>query len=185
LTAAVRLWKRWHARQNFSIKRWLRHKDMESKLIPPTKDGCLKQYGADTSFHKCINGNICWHFALGLCHRGPIGWNALFTSVFRWSRWYVCSDYPVGLFYSLTVSEDPLEHQKAIEWPTLSPFKSPIFMPLAYNVAIAIHRSENIPTALRADRRMVARVNTVVVGYSQRFICSPSLDFTCVLQIDS
>jgi hypothetical protein len=95
--------------------------------------------------------------------------------------WYVCSDYPVGLFYSLTVSEDPLEHQKAIEWPTLSPFKSPIFMPLAYNVAIAIHRSENIPTALRADRRMVARVNTVVVGYSQRFICSPSLDFTCVL----
>jgi len=95
--------------------------------------------------------------------------------------WYVCSDYPVGLFYSLTVSEDPLEHQKAIEWPTLSPFKSPIFMPLAYNVAIAIHRSENIPTALRADRRMVARVNTVVVGYSQRFICSPSLILRCVL----
>jgi hypothetical protein len=95
--------------------------------------------------------------------------------------WFVCSDYPVGLFYSLAVPEDPFEQQKAIEWPTLSPFQSPIFMPLAYNVAIAIHRSENIPTAIRADRRMVARVNTVVVGYSERFICSPTPDFMCVL----
>jgi Protein of unknown function (DUF4238) len=95
--------------------------------------------------------------------------------------WFVCSDYPVGLFYSLTVPHDLFESERNIEWPTLEPFEKTIYMPLAYNVAIAIHRSENRATAMLADKVMVARVNSIVVGFSQRFICSATPDFTCIL----
>jgi uncharacterized protein DUF4238 len=96
--------------------------------------------------------------------------------------WFVCSDHPVGLFYSMTVPKDIYEREKNLEWPRLQPFERTIYMPLAHNVAIAIHRSENRPTAMRADQRMIAIVNAMVVAYSQRFICSPTPDFICLLQ---
>ncbi|MFZ0481647.1 MAG: DUF4238 domain-containing protein [Terriglobales bacterium] len=96
-------------------------------------------------------------------------------------EWFVCSDYPVGLSLLLAVTDDLLEHQKAIEWPTVQPFGRTIFMPIAYNVAIAIHRFENRPTAVRADQRMVARINTITIANAERFICSPVPDFACVL----
>jgi hypothetical protein len=54
-------------------------------------------------------------------------------------------------------------------------------MPLAYNVAVAIHRSEDRPTVLLADKRMVATVNSITVAFSQRFICSSTENFICVL----
>jgi hypothetical protein len=95
--------------------------------------------------------------------------------------WFVCSDHPVGLFYSLAIPEDLYEREKNLEWPRLQPFERTIYMPLAHNVAIAIHRSESRPTAMRADQEMIARVNAIVVAYSQRFICSRTQDFMCVL----
>jgi hypothetical protein len=56
-----------------------------------------------------------------------------------------------------------------------------IYMPLAHNVAVAIHRLDNVPTAQRANERMVAIVNTITISHAQRFICSPIEDFVCVL----
>ena len=46
--------------------------------------------------------------------------------------WFVCSDYPVGLFYSLT--GDVLQ-------PKLLPDIAAMYMPLAKNVALVIHES--------------------------------------------
>ena len=97
------------------------------------------------------------------------------------SEWFVCSDYPVGLFYTFKVPTDPFHAECNAEWPELHPFDRTIYMPLAYNVAIAIHRSENRPTVMQADRQMVAIVNGITVAFSQRFICSPTPDFICAL----
>jgi hypothetical protein len=94
---------------------------------------------------------------------------------------FICSDHPVALFYSLTIPEDLLEHQKNLEWPVLQPFQSTIYMPLARNVAVAIHRLEDVPTVLQADQEMVARINSLTVAFAERFICSPTADFTCLL----
>jgi hypothetical protein len=65
--------------------------------------------------------------------------------------WFVCSDYPVGLFYSPTIPADLFDVERSIEWPTLKPFEKTIYMPLAYNVAIAIHRMDDTPTAMARE----------------------------------
>jgi hypothetical protein len=95
--------------------------------------------------------------------------------------WFVCSDYPVALHYELSVPDDLFERQRNIEWPKLKPIGSSIYMPLAYNVAAMIHRFQDRPTALRADRYMVSLVNSLTVSYAERFICSPTPDFTLLL----
>lgn len=95
--------------------------------------------------------------------------------------WFVCSDYPVALHYELSIPDDLFERQKNIEWPKLKPINSSIYMPLAYNVAVMIHRFQDRPTALRADHYMVSLVNSLTVSYAERFICSPAPDFTLLL----
>jgi hypothetical protein len=95
--------------------------------------------------------------------------------------WFVCSDYPVALHYELSVPEDLFERQRNIEWPKLKPISSSIYMPLAYNVAVMIHRLPDRHTAVRADRYMVSLVNSLTVSYAERFICSSTLDFTLLL----
>jgi hypothetical protein len=93
--------------------------------------------------------------------------------------WFVCSDYPVGVRYSVLV-DDMLE-PSALENPTVEFLTSPIYMPLAYNVALVLHQEDKIPITQRADQRMVAIVNTITIAYAERFICSPARDFKCVL----
>ena len=62
-------------------------------------------------------------------------------------------------------------------WPKLEPFERTIYMPLAHNVAVMIHRFQDRPTSLRADRYMVALVNSLTISYAERFICSPTPDY--------
>jgi hypothetical protein len=93
---------------------------------------------------------------------------------------FVCSDYPVGLFYRLS-GDDLLDDPMSVGTPTLTMLADTIFMPLCRNVAVAFHRVEGIPTAQRANERMVAIVNSITISHAQRFICSPSGDFVCVL----
>jgi hypothetical protein len=95
--------------------------------------------------------------------------------------WFVCSDYPVALFFSFATPGNLLDFERIIEWPTLRSFENTIYMPLAYNVAVAIHRDEGRPMAATADYQMVARINAMAVALSDRFICSPVSDFTCFL----
>jgi hypothetical protein len=94
--------------------------------------------------------------------------------------WFVCSDYPAGIFYSVSAG-DVLEDPTTVENPTVQLLTSAMYMPLAYNAALAIHRLENIPTAQRANQRMVAIVNSSTISHAQRFICSTTRDFVCVL----
>lgn len=94
--------------------------------------------------------------------------------------WFVCSDYPVALFYECPMPDTMLERMENLEWPKLPPFERTIYMPLAYNVAVSIHRSE-LPVTMKADRQMVAIVNALTVACAERFICSPTPDFICKL----
>ena len=64
---------------------------------------------------------------------------------------FVCSDYPVGLFYSLS-ADNPLEDPLSVETPKVTLLTSSIYMPLAYNVAVVFHQGEeNVPTAQHAN----------------------------------
>jgi hypothetical protein len=96
--------------------------------------------------------------------------------------WFVCSDYPAGIFYSVTAG-DTLEYPTNIENPTIQLLtkSKTTYVPLAYNVALMIHQHDDRPVALTADQRMVAIVNTITISHAQRFICSPTNDFVCVL----
>lgn len=93
---------------------------------------------------------------------------------------FVCSDYPVGLRYSLS-ADNPLRDPLSVEIPKVAVLTSSVFMPLAHNVAIVFHRGEGIPMAQRANERMVAIVNAITVAHAQRFIYSIDGDFVCVL----
>lgn len=95
--------------------------------------------------------------------------------------WFVCSDYPVGIFYSVSAGGDLLENPLALENPIVELHTKAMYMPLAYNVALVIHRNENVPTAQRANQRMVGVVNALTISHAQRFICSPTRDFVCGL----
>ena len=105
----------------------------------------------------------------------------------RWTLWYadgpdsfVCSDYPVGLFFSVS-ADNVLEDPTAIETPKVRLLANTIYMPLAHNVAIVVHGNEDVPLVQRANQRMVAIVNAITVSHAQRFICSRTQDFVCVL----
>ena len=93
--------------------------------------------------------------------------------------WFVCSDHPVGLFYSFSgnVFDDPT----VLENPTVQLLKDTIYMPLARNVAVVLHRHTDVPAVQRAHRRMVAVVNALTISQAQRFIFSPTPDFICFL----
>jgi len=93
---------------------------------------------------------------------------------------FVCSDYPVGLRYSLS-ADNPLEDPLSVEIPKVTLLDGSIFMPLAHNVAVVFHRSEDRPTAQRANERMVAIVNAITIAHAQRFVCSIDRDFVCAL----
>jgi hypothetical protein len=86
--------------------------------------------------------------------------------------WFVCSDYPVGLFYSM--SGDALN-------PTVRLLADTIFMPLAYNACWVLHRLADVPLVQLATQQMVAVANSIIVSHSERFICSPTIDFVCSL----
>lgn len=88
--------------------------------------------------------------------------------------WFVCSDYPVGLFYSVSGNAtDPIVR--------LLPDFNTVYMPIARNVALVLHQIENVPLVQAATRDMVAVVNTITVSHAERFICSATVDFTCKL----
>jgi hypothetical protein len=91
--------------------------------------------------------------------------------------WFVCSDYPVALHYECAIPDDLFERQRNMAWPKLKPFERTIYMPLAYNLAVMIHRFQDRPTSLRADRYMVSLVNSLTISYAERFICSPTPDY--------
>jgi hypothetical protein len=93
---------------------------------------------------------------------------------------FVCSDYPVGLRFSLS-ADNPLEDPLSLEIPRVTLLTSSIYMPLAHNVAVVFHQREDLPTAQRANERMVGIVNALTVSQSERFICSIARDFVCVL----
>jgi hypothetical protein len=93
---------------------------------------------------------------------------------------FVCSDYPVGLFYRLS-DDDLLDDPMSEGTPTLTMLTDTIFMPLCRNVAVVFHRVEGVPLAQRANERMVAIVNSITISHARRFICSPTGDFVCVL----
>jgi Protein of unknown function (DUF4238) len=105
----------------------------------------------------------------------------------HWTLWYadgpdrfVCSDYPVGLPFSVS-AENVLENRRAVENPSVQLLANMIYMPLAHNVAMVVHRNEGVPVVQAATQRMIANVNASTVCQAQRFICSPTQDFVCVL----
>lgn len=95
--------------------------------------------------------------------------------------WFVCSDHPVALNYEISVPDDFHERQDNLEWPKLEPFEHTIYMPLAHNVAVTIRRLQDCPATLRADRYMVALVNSLTIAFAERFICSPTPGFIFLL----
>jgi Protein of unknown function (DUF4238) len=95
--------------------------------------------------------------------------------------WFVCSDHPVGIFYSVSADGDMLENPLALENPIVELHTDPMYMPLAHNVALVIHRRENAPIVQGVNQRMVGVVNAITISHAQRFICSPTRDFVCVL----
>lgn len=94
--------------------------------------------------------------------------------------WFICSDYPVGLFFSVS-AENVLKDPRAIENPSVQLLANTIYMPLARNVAIVVHGREGVPVIQAANQRMVAIVNAFTGSHAQRFICSPTQDFVCIL----
>lgn len=94
--------------------------------------------------------------------------------------YFVCSDYPVGIFYSIS-SGDVLENPGSLENPIVQLLASTIYMPLGRSVALVIHGLANVPTVQRANQRMVGVVNAITISSAERFICSPTRDFACTL----
>lgn len=93
--------------------------------------------------------------------------------------WFVCSDHPAALPY--TLSGNPLDDPTALIDPRVELLTDLIFMPLARNVALVLHKELNVPSVQRATSGMVAVVNAATVTLAQRFICSPGPDFICRL----
>jgi hypothetical protein len=95
--------------------------------------------------------------------------------------WFVCSDHPVGVFYKLSgsIHDRPISART----PTIELLTNMnhLYVPLAYNVALVLHKEDYGKGALWADRRMVGVVNCLTVVKAQRFICSPGPDFVCGL----
>jgi len=94
--------------------------------------------------------------------------------------WFVCSDHPVALFYDMAgdIFEDPF----ALEWPKVRLRTDPIYMPIARNVALVLHRIPNVPSVQRALREMVSLVNILTMSQAMRGVFSPTPDFVCTLQ---
>jgi hypothetical protein len=91
--------------------------------------------------------------------------------------WFVCSDHPVALFYSLPGKF--LENPALFHDPKVELLSDSIYMPLARNVALVLHRHRGVPEVQRANRSMVALVNSLTVFQAQRWIFSATPDFVC------
>jgi hypothetical protein len=94
--------------------------------------------------------------------------------------WFVCSDHPVALFYSM--EGNIFEDSSALEWPKVHLLTDSIYMPISRNVALVLHRIPNVPTVQRALREMVGLVNIFTMSQAQRGVFSPTPDFVCNLQ---
>jgi hypothetical protein len=93
--------------------------------------------------------------------------------------WFICSDHPVALFY--TMSGDVFVDPMALENPRVELFADSIYMPIAKNVALVMHRLSDVPPAQPAHQQMVALVNTMTIMQAQRNIFSCTEDFICRL----
>jgi hypothetical protein len=96
-------------------------------------------------------------------------------------HWFVCSDHPVGLFYTIQSPGSVEDVFVALEEPKVELRFDTIFMPLAKNVAIVIHKQEGVPTVQRAHERMVGVVNALTIGQAKRSIYSTEREFVCGL----
>ena len=67
--------------------------------------------------------------------------------------WFVCSDHPAGLFYCL--SGDMFVDPMALENPKVELLQDTLYLPIAVNVALALHRFSNVPAVQRVPQRMV------------------------------
>lgn len=94
--------------------------------------------------------------------------------------WFVCSDHPVALFYSMSgdIFEDPL----ALEWPKVQLLTDMIYMPIARNVALVLHRIPDVPHVQRALREMVGLVNILTISQARRAAFSSTPGFVCMMQ---
>ena len=63
----------------------------------------------------------------------------------------------MAVFYDMAgnIFEDP----SALEWPKMRLLTDTIYMPIAKDVALVLHRIPNVPTVQRALREMVSLVN--------------------------
>ena len=94
--------------------------------------------------------------------------------------WFVCSDHPAGLFYS--VCGDMFTNPRALHEPKVELGEQEIlYLPIAMNVALMLHRSPTFPQVRRAPRRMIAAVNSVTVANAERFVFSPTANFIALL----
>jgi hypothetical protein len=93
--------------------------------------------------------------------------------------WFVCSDHPVALFYSMlgNIFENPL----ALEWPQVRLLTDMIYMPIARNVALVLHQIPNVPNVQRALPEMVGLVNILTISQARRAAFSSAPDFVCTL----
>jgi hypothetical protein len=93
--------------------------------------------------------------------------------------WFICSDHPVALFYS--ISGDVFDDPMALENPMVKVLADEIYMPIAKNVALVMHRLSDVPPAQPAHQQMVALVNQMTIMHAQRNIFSCTEDFICRL----
>jgi hypothetical protein len=95
--------------------------------------------------------------------------------------WFVCSDHPVGLFYTIQSLGSVEDVFMALEEPQVQLRFDTVFMPLAKNVAMVIHKQKDVPAVQRAHQRMVGVVNALTIGQAKRSIYSTTSDFVCGL----
>ena len=95
--------------------------------------------------------------------------------------WFICSDHPVGVFYKLSGS---VHDRQGAGWtPTieLATNMHHLYLPLAHNVALVLHREDYGKGAMWADQRMIGVVNCLTVVNAKRFVFSLGPDFICGL----
>ncbi len=95
--------------------------------------------------------------------------------------WFVCSDHPVGMFYKLSGT---VHDRQGAGWtPTieLATNVHHLYLPLAHNVALVLHREDYGNGGVWADQRMIGVVNCLTVANAKRFIFSLGPDFICGL----
>src|SRR5260370_3193141 len=125
-----------------------------------------------------VNVGMFWLTEAFLTAIDGMYWTLLYS---KGPDWFVCSDHPVGVFYRLSGS---VHDQPSVGWiPTIELLTNMhhLYVPLAYNVALVLHKEDYVKDAVCAHHRMVGVVNCLTVVKAKRFICSPGADFICRL----